>query len=285
MRSRKAALGLVCSAACAIAIGCGGQADRAGLDAWLRVPNARFIAGPLPAPSGGPPVQTASVSRQDISAGLQDRTLEAAIGLSSTGVAVGLLQDTGYWILPAGPIDVQSPTALTFATSINFSPLLPTGTFTLEVIALDDAGRAGAPFQIGLHTNDPGLPDAGLAFTLSWDTGADLDLHVVDARGAEIFWDHISADGATLDFDSNQSCAIDGLRRERIAWPDVAPTGHYVARVDTPSLCAAADAHWLLTAQAGASILKSASGQSIPSDTRGTHAAGAGVTALELDAP
>jgi len=286
----------IAAAALALALvsACGGQVDRTGLDAWLRIPSAQFVVGPLPAPSGGPSVQAASVTRQDISAGLNDRSLAASVDLSCTGVALGLEGDRGYWILPSGPPDVQQPGALTLDTALVFSPLLPSGDFVLDVIAIDAAGRAGAPFSIPLHTEDAALPDAGLAFTLSWDTESDLDLHVVDPFGVEVYWGNINSwtgppseylDGGILDFDSNANCIIDGRRRERVVWAISAPSGHYVARVDTPSLCGQPDAHWQMTAQRGSSIVASAFGEAVPADTRGDHGLGAGITALELDVP
>ncbi len=266
---------------------CGGQTERTGVIAWLRLPTGQFVEGALPAPDGGPSVQQASVSRQDIIPGEGDRSLSAFIAPGATGVLLGLQGDSGYWILPSGPPDVQQPDALTVSSDLAFSATLPTGDFTLELVAVDASGRPGTPYDIPLHTDDPALPDAGLAFTLTWDTESDLDLHVVDAAGDEIYWGDISdgPDGGLLDYDSNESCVIDGLRRERVVWQAGAPPGHYVARVDTPSLCGQADAHWVVTAQLGSSVVRTAEGEAIPQDTRGDHGRGAGVTALELDVP
>ncbi|RLD86177.1 MAG: hypothetical protein DRJ07_01440 [Bacteroidetes bacterium] len=60
--------------------------------------------------------------------------------------------------------------------------------------------------------------------TLTWDNGADLDLHVVDPNGEEIWWNHkYSATNGTLDIDD-----VDGYGPENIFWPQLeAPNGTY----------------------------------------------------------
>ncbi len=60
--------------------------------------------------------------------------------------------------------------------------------------------------------------------TLTWDNEADLDLHVIDPFGEEIYWlDKYSASNGTLDVDD-----IDGYGPENIYWPQgEAPEGTY----------------------------------------------------------
>jgi len=60
--------------------------------------------------------------------------------------------------------------------------------------------------------------------TLTWDNEADLDLHVIDPSGEEIFWVHkYSASNGSLDVDD-----IDGYGPENIYWPQgEAPEGNY----------------------------------------------------------
>jgi hypothetical protein len=267
-------------------LSCGGQTDDLGLHAWLRVPGAEYVSGPLPQPSNGPVVQQASVSRSDVIPGQGDRSVDASFDLSANGVTIGIDGDTGYWVLPVGPPEVQQPGSLSIDADLFFASFLPPGNFNLIVRPVSADGEAGAGATIPLRNAQTALPPGSLAFTLSWDTEADLDLHVVDPSGEEIYWDHIaSASGGLLDFDSNESCVIDGRRRERVFWNGAAPSGHYVVRVDTAALCGQPDAHWQLEADLDESVAKQASGESIPADTRYGHARGAGLTALELDVP
>ena len=45
--------------------------------------------------------------------------------------------------------------------------------------------------------------------SVSWDVSNDIDLHVVDPNGFEIYWDDdTSPEGGTLDLDSNAGCAV-----------------------------------------------------------------------------
>jgi hypothetical protein len=267
------------------AAACGGGTDSLGLRAWLRVPGAQYVPGPLPAPSGGPEVLQASISRADVAPGLQDRSVHASLDPATSGVAVGIDGDIGYWVLPAAPPDVQEPAALTLDAPLVFSPFLPSGQLDLIVRAVSADGRAGTGATIGLRSQETQLAASALAITLSWDTEADLDLHVIDPSGGEIYWGRIASQGGALDFDSNQSCIIDGRRRERVLFAGGAPSGHYLVRVDTPSLCGEPTARWRVEAQLGEAVVARVRGQSIPSDTRGAHARGAGVLALELDVP
>lgn len=63
-----------------------------------------------------------------------------------------------------------------------------------------------------------------IQITLTWDNTSDLDLHVIDPYGEEIYWDHkFSSSGGTLDYDH-----IDGYGPENIYWPkSQAPNGTY----------------------------------------------------------
>ena len=149
---------------------------------------------------------------------------------------------------------------------------------------------------------DTGIPKGALVVHLEWDTEADLDLHVVDAAGAEIFYRNITdyvppgpsddsdadtnlGDYGELDFDSNANCVIDGRRQENVVWKNAAPHGHYIARVATRSLCGQVEANWTVEALVHGKVVASARGLSLPSDTRFSDDRGAGITAVEFDVP
>ncbi|WP_419164545.1 leishmanolysin-related zinc metalloendopeptidase [Candidatus Palauibacter sp.] len=80
-----------------------------------------------------------------------------------------------------------------------------------------------------------------IQISLSWDSDADLDLHVVEPSGEEIYYrNSVSQTGGTLDLDSNSACRSTQPRNENTTWPvGRAPTGTYVVRVNHWSNCGA----------------------------------------------
>lgn len=85
---------------------------------------------------------------------------------------------------------------------------------------------------------------------ITWDSRADVDLHVLDPLGEEVYWAHKTAvSGGTLDLDSNAGCGSDGPRAENIFWGSglIAPRGDYVIRVDYWSNCADVKTNYVVT--------------------------------------
>jgi hypothetical protein len=183
-------------------------------------------------------------------------------------------------------------------------PSLAVGNYTLVVRAVDANGAFGPPATQALTAvaTSPALvpPDAALVVSLAWDVGADLDLHVVDPLGNEIFHGDPSSrpppspghppgsDAGSfgyLDADSDAQCTIDGRNQENVVWVMPPPSGRYLVRVDATSLCGEPIAHWTVTATLNGASLGDAHGVSVDADTRGTHDRGAGVNALQFDVP
>jgi hypothetical protein len=109
----------------------------------------------------------------------------------------------------------------------------------------EDAPRGGEP-TVG-PTGGPELtvpPDIELGsgdvqVTLIWTNGADLDLHVVDPQGSEIYFGQpTSASGGEIDHDDTAGCGTSGSHVENIFWPSGgAPSGGYEAYVDNFGGC------------------------------------------------
>jgi uncharacterized protein YfaP (DUF2135 family) len=113
---------------------------------------------------------------------------------------------------------------------------------------------------------------------------ADLDLHVVDPAGVEIWAKHISDSGGVLDFDSNSNCVIDGRRQEDVVWMAPPPPGHYLVRVDTYSLCSETFANWTVGVTLDGAVIAAAEGVGRDSDASlYAHEQGAGVLATQFD--
>jgi hypothetical protein len=280
-------------------VACSGTDAETGNDAEMQLQGAQFVRGAMPGGAEAPKVAAVQLVTTTIRIGTVGKALGGALDPGSTAALVALADDRGYWIVPAGVPDVSSPTFPSFKATASFARTLAPGPHDLVVRAVDGAGNVGPAHTESLTAIDPSIPDGHLVVSLAWDSEADLDLHVVDPNGVEIFNRNINSyeppppgqapdpnayqHGAILDADSNANCVIDGRRRENVVWKDPPPPGHYVVRVDTFSMCGQISAHWTVDVLADGVSIGRAQGTTFPSDTRFSHDRGAGVLALEFD--
>lgn len=294
--------GPVASLGVALALAsCDGIDADAGADASMRIDGAQFRRGTPPAATpGAPEALSVRVVSTRFTPGAVGKPLGGALGAGATAALVSLAGDRGYWIVPAGAAAVDTPKLPSYSASLAFARGLPLGAYDLEVRAVDADGRVG-PARVQPLVAASTTAPSKMTITLSWDTEADLDLHVVDPSGVEIFARNVNAveppapgqapdptayeRGAYLDFDSNARCVIDGLRRERVVWPVAPAKGRYVVRVDAASMCAEVAARWRVSAELEGRVLGQAEGVSTATDVRFAHDRGAGVLALEVDVP
>jgi hypothetical protein len=284
-----------------LACSCGeGTWADAGRDAHLLVRGATFFRGDVPTESGGPSVASVDLALTTLRAGVVDSPLRGALAPGSTAAAISMGGDAGYWIVPAGLPGVDAPDFPTFDAPVSIAASTPPGPYELLVRAVDGEGHYGPASKTSFQVVRVDVSGT-LVVSLTWDTEADLDLHVVDPAGTEI-WTHAPSswkapppgapvppdawkDGGNLDFDSNAQCVIDGRRQEDVVWARTAPRGAYVVRVDTPSLCGEVAARWNVVVSLEGRVIARAAGTSLASDTRGLHEAGSGVLALQFVAP
>jgi hypothetical protein len=276
-----------------------GVTDDPALGALMRIEGAQFVHGAMPAVStAAPTVASIDLATNTIWPGEIDKSLTGALGASATAAAIALSGDEGYWIVPAGVPDFSAPTLPTFLATASFAATLSPGPYALQIRAVDASGAFGAPSTQTLTalaappsgSSADGAKSA-LVVSLAWDTEADLDLHVDDPDGNEIYHGDpltTSADGGVageLDFDSNANCVIDGRRQEDVTWTSSPPSGHYRVLVDAASLCGQSIAHWTVHVTLRGADLGSASGVALDSDTWGPHDRGDGLLALAFDVP
>jgi hypothetical protein len=284
------------------ACGVGGVQKNSGLEALLQVQRGQYFEGAFPSDRGGPQVLGYTTTTTRLRVGQTNRSLSGSVGGTSATVALGLSlrsadgtvqDDVGYWLVPAGAADPFVPGALAFEASLGFSGLIPAGTHLLKLAASDASGHFGPTFTVAFDFIDLNAPQpAALRISLSWDVDADLDLHVVQPDGTEIWSRKITsytppflgtpdpvaeAAAGKLDFDSNASCLLDGRRLESVYFLQNPPPGDYIVRVDTFSLCGQAAARWRVEAVLDGGTLLSASGTALPSSTRFPHERGAGL--------
>ena len=89
-----------------------------------------------------------------------------------------------------------------------------------------------------------------------WDTRADLDLHVIDPTGLEVYHGQpYGTGGGELDVDANSRCGGSDIRAENIVWPPgLAPSGRYTVRVNHWSACGASATRYILGVVNGRSL-------------------------------
>jgi hypothetical protein len=99
-------------------------------------------------------------------------------------------------------------------------------------------GRVPATFTVpaGLQ-----LGTGDVQATLLWASGSDLDLHVVDPGGNEIYFSNPrSPTGGSLDHDDTAGCNTTGTHVENVFWPPgAAPSGRYRVFVKNYDPCRA----------------------------------------------
>jgi len=85
------------------------------------------------------------------------------------------------------------------------------------------------------------VADGTVQISISWDKPVDIDLHVIDPNNDEIYFANRStANGGTLDLDSNASCQVDNINKENVSWPKAGSsptTGEYIVKAAYYQAC------------------------------------------------
>ena len=211
-------------------------------------------AGDAPAANGGPTI-TATGNQTVINGGTMAVSVQSAVPLSKVFTYVAA-KTLGVVAESSGGIDgyyeIALPTAQTSPTVLlTFPQEIPLREFDVRFAGVDAAGRVGP--SVGLTTTVAQVGTGDVQVTLSWDANSDVDLHVVDPSGEEIFYaNRRAASGGELDLDSNAACSIDGVRNENITWPTGrAPVGRYTVRVDYWDSCGVSRTNYTVRVNAG----------------------------------
>jgi len=187
-------------------------------------------------PTGGGPVVTVTGTSAMITGGSAIRTVSS--GTSFTTVILAVDGFDGYWQLTL-------PVAVTTAELVlTLAQVVPLANFLLEFGAGSGGGFGFSNENVGILVVGTG----DVQVSVTWDTSADVDLHVVDPFLEEIYYGHTSSSsGGSLDLDSNAGCTGDNVRNENITWPGSPPNGTYTVRVNYWSACGAAATNWVIT--------------------------------------
>jgi len=130
---------------------------------------------------------------------------------------------------------------------VTLDPGTPGGQLELIVAAGPGGPEVGPYVTRSIGVTRVGSGDVQVS--VSWNSEADVDLHVVDPFGEEIYWGARSAESnGELDLDSNAACGSDQPRNENVVWPrGQGPTGTYTVRLDHWSNCGALQTDYVVT--------------------------------------
>lgn len=134
----------------------------------------------------------------------------------------------------------------------------------LPVAVLGLAALFGCKSPSSPSSDPPGsISSSGVQIVATWDSAADVDLHVVEPSGTEIYWGNMgpTATGGTLNVDGNDECRQNvGVKQEIVAWASNAPNGLYTVRLDYYMNCNAAQANYSVVITNGRSVLPTRTG-------------------------
>jgi hypothetical protein len=251
-------------------------------------------------PAGGPAIVSVTPPRPQVQAGGRTDRVSGLADPAATAVLVGLAGDDSHWIVRTGAATLAEPDLPTFDAEVGFASRLD-GPVTLRLRAVDKEGRIGAEQRVALEAS-PIRVEGRLVVKLSWDSEADLDVHVVDPLGEEVWAGNLNSfkrppigsaptdrqawmNGGVLDVDSNAGCVQDSRREENVAWTVPPPSGTYEVRVATASMCSADVAHWALEVFLEGRGLLTTQGTALGAHTRLGAGRGAGVHAASFTVP
>ncbi|MEX2178307.1 MAG: hypothetical protein WD801_06325 [Gemmatimonadaceae bacterium] len=205
--------------------------------------SASFHAGAPPAGGSGPSVNVTGSSSM-ITGGSSMRNLASSQSFSRIIVAIEGLD--GYW-------EVTLPSSVTSQDIIlTLGQDITDGSFTVQY-AGGTSGGVGSFDSESVNVVSVGTGDVQVS--VSWNSNADVDLHVVEPNGEEIYYGNASsASGGSLDLDSNASCSGDNVRNENVTWPTASPPrGTYTVRVDYWSACSVSSTSYVVTVRVAGS--------------------------------
>jgi hypothetical protein len=162
-------------------------------------------------------------------------------GLSPSAVTNAATDADGFWQLdlPAAVSTVQ--------LIVSFGRDIPASKFDIRVQIANAAGAVGTAASITQTVLAAGTGDVQV--TATWDAASDVDLHVQEPNGNEVFWQApTSSTGGALDLDSNPGCVIDNRNAENIRWPaGQAPSGTYTVRLHYFDDCGVGQTNFVVT--------------------------------------
>lgn len=201
---------------------------------------ATLREGPAPAPTGAS-APTVPATGTTVNGGSAQLTVSATSDFTVIYVTLPGVDD--YWelVLPAG------------ASASEVVVSVGAGVTATQLRVQYGIGSGGTVSQNALQTLRVHHVGSGdVQVSISWLGASDVDLHVYDPSGEEVYFANpVAASGGRLDLDSNAGCSIDNVNNENIVWPvGGAPHGEYRVVVDYWSDCGVPRSDYVVTFQA-----------------------------------
>ena len=154
-----------------------------------------------------------------------------------THVLIGVSGFQGYYLTPVNASGGTVEFELSFDSDIFDQLTAKANAVNIIVELLDGIGAVSALYDLLLDGVE--VAEGEVKVSLSWDTPTDVDLHVMEPSGEEIYYGHkTSATGGQLDLDSNPGCNIDGINNENVYWPEGAsPSGEFIVSAEMYADC------------------------------------------------
>lgn len=157
---------------------------------------------------------------------------------------IGVQGENGFFSLP-----VSSSSSGSFEKSFTIQTSQEIGSGFVIIIALKDAyGDVGIHDRFSVEYLEAGT--GLLQVSVVWDQLTDVDLHLLEPGGEEIYWaNDVSSNGGELDVDSNPDCDIDGINNENIFYSenDIVEGGEYVVGIHLFSACVSAKTNYSIS--------------------------------------
>ncbi|HRW63704.1 MAG TPA: hypothetical protein P5132_09460 [Bacteroidales bacterium] len=203
---------------------------------FFQIPNAEFISDGFPGASSSldAPGITSVYGNSNVLAG-GSNPISVSTSDAIKNILVGVQGQKGYYKIAAS--DNKSTNYL-YIIYLIINQDLQYEDFTIVIAVLDNAGLVSTHETINVSRVDAGT--GKLQVSCSWDKANDVDLHLVEPAGEEIYYGNsYSANGGDLDVDSNAGCSIDNINNENITYSetDIVESGDYIVRVDLFSNC------------------------------------------------
>lgn len=200
----------------------------------------------VPEPGGGPAVAVTG-NRSYVAGGSLFLDVEPGPGTDKLLLSIRgrTFVDFGYYEIDVP--DGASSQRLVARVAFDLEDLGELPLVCLDVSAVDAGGAVGPPECHVVENVPVGFSDVQV--TVSWDSDADLDLHVADPNGDEVYFDTFEVDsGGELDLSAGGFCSGLPIRNEHVAWTGgTPPPGLYEVRVTHDDNCDAAETNYVVS--------------------------------------